>query len=171
MSSERLIARGVPQSEAPMMSRSHSSRQCGEQVRIFEELPTATIESVSRPDTGDISPMLLSYTIELQYKQACTNSLSLASLYLLVLFAEFLSSLMRKGGKIEKTGFWVLCCFLVLGFWHEEKFESVMQNSCPRRILSVRFFFFFPFSFYLSTFGILYRNQMEINWIGIMGCV
>jgi hypothetical protein len=79
MSLERLIAGGVPPSEAPVMSRSHSSRQCGgEQVWIFEELPTATIESVSRPDTGDISPMLLSYTIEVQYKQACTNSLCLS---------------------------------------------------------------------------------------------
>ncbi|XP_021806239.1 phospholipase D zeta 1 isoform X1 [Prunus avium] len=40
-----------------------------EPARIFEELPSATIVSVSRPDAGDISPMLLSYTIEFQYKQ------------------------------------------------------------------------------------------------------
>ncbi|XP_010546749.1 PREDICTED: phospholipase D zeta 2 [Tarenaya hassleriana] len=37
--------------------------------QIFEELPKATIVSVSRPDTADISPLLLSYTLELQYKQ------------------------------------------------------------------------------------------------------
>ncbi|KAL1223695.1 Phospholipase D zeta 1 [Cardamine amara subsp. amara] len=40
-----------------------------ESNRIFEELPKATIVSVSRPDAGDISPVLLSYTIECQYKQ------------------------------------------------------------------------------------------------------
>ncbi|XP_043811423.1 phospholipase D zeta 1 isoform X2 [Manihot esculenta] len=40
-----------------------------EGTRIFEELPTATIISVSRPDAGDISPVLLSYTIDFQYKQ------------------------------------------------------------------------------------------------------
>ncbi|WOK96099.1 phospholipase D zeta 1-like isoform X1 [Canna indica] len=37
--------------------------------RIFEELPTATIVAVSRPDASDITPLLLSYTIEFQYKQ------------------------------------------------------------------------------------------------------
>ncbi|XP_065863722.1 phospholipase D zeta 1 isoform X3 [Euphorbia lathyris] len=36
---------------------------------IFDELPTASIVSVSRPDPGDITPVLLSYTIEVQYKQ------------------------------------------------------------------------------------------------------
>ncbi|XP_050218111.1 phospholipase D zeta 1 [Mercurialis annua] len=40
-----------------------------ESARIFDELPTAVIVSVSRPDAGDISPGLLSYTIEVQYKQ------------------------------------------------------------------------------------------------------
>ncbi|KAL9259459.1 Phospholipase D zeta 1-like protein [Drosera capensis] len=40
-----------------------------ESARIFEELPVATIVHVSRPDAGDISPMLLSYVIELQYKE------------------------------------------------------------------------------------------------------
>ncbi|KAF7837786.1 phospholipase D zeta 1 isoform X1 [Senna tora] len=45
-------------------------RQGGpEPTRIFDEIPKATIVSVSRPDAGDISPMLLSYTIEFQYKQ------------------------------------------------------------------------------------------------------
>ncbi|XP_020585881.1 phospholipase D zeta 1-like [Phalaenopsis equestris] len=36
---------------------------------IFDELPKATIISVSRPDASDITPMLLSYTFEFQYKQ------------------------------------------------------------------------------------------------------
>ncbi|OMP03351.1 Phospholipase D/Transphosphatidylase [Corchorus capsularis] len=47
-----------------------SFRQCVEIDSIFEQLPKATIVSVSRPETGDMSPMLLSYTIEVQYKQA-----------------------------------------------------------------------------------------------------
>lgn len=65
MSSEKLIANGAVQSEAMNMNATSFSF-----TPIFEELPVATIVSVSRPDTGDISPMLLSYTIEFQYKQA-----------------------------------------------------------------------------------------------------
>ncbi|CAL9003314.1 unnamed protein product [Prunus brigantina] len=67
MSSEKLIANGAVQSEAMNMNAASFSF-----TPIFEELPVATIVSVSRPDTGDISPMLLSYTIEFQYKQACS---------------------------------------------------------------------------------------------------
>ncbi|KAL1211749.1 Phospholipase D zeta 2 [Cardamine amara subsp. amara] len=37
--------------------------------QIFDELPTAAIVSVSPPDTTDFSPLLLSYNLELQYKQ------------------------------------------------------------------------------------------------------
>ncbi|XP_074591557.1 phospholipase D zeta 1-like [Curcuma longa] len=37
--------------------------------RIFDELPTTKVVSVSRPDAGDFTPLLLSYTIEFQYKQ------------------------------------------------------------------------------------------------------
>ncbi|KAG8052087.1 hypothetical protein GUJ93_ZPchr0001g29642 [Zizania palustris] len=40
-----------------------------ESARAFDELPRARIVGVSRPDAGDITPMLLSYTIEVQYKQ------------------------------------------------------------------------------------------------------
>ena len=70
MSSERLLnANGVPHSWG-MSAASHSSYHWDEPAWIFDELPTATIVSVSRPDTGDISPMLLSYTIEFHYKQA-----------------------------------------------------------------------------------------------------
>lgn len=63
----------IPPSEA--FSASHSFRRCGETVWIFDELPKATVVSVSRPETGDISPILLSYTIQLQYKQAHTRIL------------------------------------------------------------------------------------------------
>ncbi|KAM7279849.1 hypothetical protein ACFE04_006983 [Oxalis oulophora] len=43
--------------------------QAPESTRIFDELPKATIVSISRPDAADISPMLLTYTIQFQYKQ------------------------------------------------------------------------------------------------------
>lgn len=56
------------QSAAPNFFSTSCFRQCYEGV-IFEELPKATIVSVSRPDSGDTSPILLSYTIEIQYKQ------------------------------------------------------------------------------------------------------
>lgn len=46
-----------------------------ETTRIFDELPEATIVQVSRPDAGDISPMLLSYTIDFKYKQVVIHCL------------------------------------------------------------------------------------------------
>ncbi|XP_054806150.1 phospholipase D zeta 1-like isoform X2 [Prosopis cineraria] len=59
-----------PDPPPTIMSPVASHRQGGpEPNRIFDEMPKATIVSVSRPDAGDISPMLLSYTIEFQYKQ------------------------------------------------------------------------------------------------------
>ncbi|RXH82202.1 hypothetical protein DVH24_036543 [Malus domestica] len=70
MSSQKLIANGSVKSDAVNMNVGPFSS-----MPIFDELPVATIVSVSRPDTGDISPMLLSYTIEFQYKQASTISL------------------------------------------------------------------------------------------------
>lgn len=68
MSRERLISCY----DRSAFSSSHSLRFGGEAVaatRIFDELATATIVSVSRPDASDITPLLLSYTIEFQYKQ------------------------------------------------------------------------------------------------------
>ena len=76
MSSERLIAGDVMRSDetkhnsTATLAWSGSLKEYGENDSIFEELPKAMIVSVSRPDTGDMSPMLLSYTIEVQYKQA-----------------------------------------------------------------------------------------------------
>ncbi|KAK5794497.1 hypothetical protein PVK06_035728 [Gossypium arboreum] len=60
-------ARYYQMQSEPLSSTMSSS---AESTRIFDELPKATIVSVSRPDAGDISPMLLSYTIEFRYKQA-----------------------------------------------------------------------------------------------------
>ncbi|PON67008.1 Phospholipase D family [Parasponia andersonii] len=66
MSSERLLAGAAVPHSGGMSAVSHSFRQWGEPARIFDELPMATILSVSQPDTSDISPILLSYTIEFQ---------------------------------------------------------------------------------------------------------
>ncbi|KAG8370465.1 hypothetical protein BUALT_Bualt14G0119700 [Buddleja alternifolia] len=83
-STEQLMSGGPKyvqmQSEAPsaavlqsmpssFFSVRQQSFQGSESTRIFEELPKAAIVEVSRPDAGDISPMLLTYTIEFQYKQ------------------------------------------------------------------------------------------------------
>lgn len=58
-----------------MMSSFFSFRQSQpESTRMFDELPKATIIQVSRPDASDISPMLLSYTIEFRYKQVLSLS-------------------------------------------------------------------------------------------------
>ncbi|XP_058723509.1 phospholipase D zeta 1 [Vicia villosa] len=82
MATEKLMAGGGPRyvqmkssppSSPPTadISSSLSFRHsaAGDMFRIFDELPKATIISVSRPDPSDISPMQLSYTIEVEYKQ------------------------------------------------------------------------------------------------------
>jgi phospholipase D1/2 len=56
-------------SRRPEVLAASASFRLSEATRVFEELPRATIFSVSRPDAGDITPMLLSYTIEINYKQ------------------------------------------------------------------------------------------------------
>ncbi|KAK6121109.1 hypothetical protein DH2020_045135 [Rehmannia glutinosa] len=85
MSTERLISGGYQSA----VSSSHSLRYGGDAAadRIFEELPTATIVSVSRPDASDITPLLLSYTIELQYKQFKWQLLKKASQVIYLHFA------------------------------------------------------------------------------------
>lgn len=60
---------GFPSLTSSLFSFHHMNFPSGESARIFDELPNATIIQVSRPDAGDISPMLLTYTIELQYKE------------------------------------------------------------------------------------------------------
>ncbi|XP_023156501.1 phospholipase D family protein isoform X1 [Zea mays] len=52
-----------------LAAASSASFRLPESVRVFDELPRARIVQVSRPDAGDITPMLLSYTIEVHYKQ------------------------------------------------------------------------------------------------------
>lgn len=75
MSTERLIS----SYDRSAFSSSHSLFCSGDAASsswIFDELPTATVVSVSRPDASDITPLLLSYNIELQYKQVTLNSSS-----------------------------------------------------------------------------------------------
>lgn len=76
------------QSEPPMTtSTSFRQQQSAESTWIFEELPKATIVSVSRPDVSDITPVLLSYTIEIQYKQFKWRLLKKASQVVYLHFA------------------------------------------------------------------------------------
>ncbi|TYG96037.1 hypothetical protein ES288_A11G315700v1 [Gossypium darwinii] len=102
MSSEKLIAEDVMRSDEPRygstatLAWSGSFVRCGENDSIFEGLPKATIVSVSRPDTGDMSPMLLSYTIEVQYKQFKWRLLKKASQVLYLHFA------LKKRALIEE---------------------------------------------------------------------
>ncbi|KAE8660164.1 Phospholipase D p1 [Hibiscus syriacus] len=78
MASEQLMLGDGPRyyqmQSDPLTSRTSSAVSSTESTRIFDELPKATIVSVSRPDAGDISPVLLSYTIEFRYKQASSLS-------------------------------------------------------------------------------------------------
>ncbi|KAL1803711.1 phospholipase D zeta 1 isoform X2 [Daucus carota subsp. sativus] len=67
MSTERLSSGDFyVQMQSDAASFRHGS---SESTRMFDELPSATIVQVSRPDASDITPMLLSYTIEFSYKQ------------------------------------------------------------------------------------------------------
>lgn len=61
-----------PATSPSMISSFFSFHHTPESTRIFDELPKAIILEVSRPDAGDISPLLLHYTIEFQYKQVHT---------------------------------------------------------------------------------------------------
>ncbi|PAN31060.1 hypothetical protein PAHAL_5G392000 [Panicum hallii] len=58
-----------PEPEGLAAAASSASFRLPESARVFDELPRARIVGVSRPDAGDITPMLLSYTIEVHYKQ------------------------------------------------------------------------------------------------------
>ncbi|CAN4111032.1 unnamed protein product [Withania somnifera] len=92
MSTDKLIE-NVP---ASAMSSTHSLRYYTEPATIFEELPKATIIGVSRPDVSDISPLLLSYTIEVQYKQFKWHLLKKASQVI------YLHLALRKRAIIEE---------------------------------------------------------------------
>ncbi|VVA96594.1 unnamed protein product [Arabis nemorensis] len=75
MSSEKLlVTNGVKSDGVIRRTRTYGADAAvayslGGGCHIFDELPKAAIVSVSPPDTTDFSPLLLSYTLELQYKQ------------------------------------------------------------------------------------------------------
>ncbi|KAK9291478.1 hypothetical protein L1049_019426 [Liquidambar formosana] len=113
MSKEHLVAGSVPKyiplpsdALAPAVPSCQSFRQCAEHTWIFEELPKARIVSVSRPDTADISAMLLSYTIEFQYKQFKWRILKKASQVLYLHFAlkkrVFIEELYEKQEQVKE---------------------------------------------------------------------
>ncbi|GLT45720.1 hypothetical protein SLA2020_195320 [Shorea laevis] len=61
----------MPESSSTTMASffSFAYAPAPEGTSMFDELPKATIVSVSRPDAGDISPLLLTYTFLFRYKQ------------------------------------------------------------------------------------------------------
>ncbi|KAI4372494.1 hypothetical protein MLD38_010716 [Melastoma candidum] len=73
---------------------------------IFEALPEATIVSVSRPDAGDISPLLFSYTIEVQYGQFKWRMLKKASQVLILHFSlkkrAFIEEIHEKQEQVKE---------------------------------------------------------------------
>ncbi|XP_062108661.1 phospholipase D zeta 1 isoform X1 [Humulus lupulus] len=109
MESEQLITSGSGsryfqmQSE-PALSFSFTLRP--EPTRIFDELPKAIIVDVSRPDAGDISPMLLSYTIEFQYKQFTWRLLKKAAHVFYLHFAlkkrAFIEEIQEKQEQVKE---------------------------------------------------------------------
>nr|CAB3461725.1 unnamed protein product [Digitaria exilis] len=79
----RMLPPASPDGEAPpedpepeperrpevLAASASASLRVPDAARVFDELPRAHIVAVSPPDAGDITPMLLSYTIEVHYKQ------------------------------------------------------------------------------------------------------
>ncbi|KAI5018265.1 phospholipase D zeta 1 [Hordeum vulgare subsp. vulgare] len=90
----------------PEVLAASASFRLSEAARVFEELPRATIFSVSRPDAGDITPMLLSYTIEINYKQFRWRLFKKASQVLYLHFAlkrrEFLEEFHEKQEQVKE---------------------------------------------------------------------
>lgn len=90
----------------PEVLAASASFRLSEATRVFEELPRATIFSVSRPEAGDITPMLLSYTIEINYKQFRWRLFKKASQVLYLHFAlkrrEFLEEFHEKQEQVKE---------------------------------------------------------------------
>ncbi|CAH9073877.1 unnamed protein product [Cuscuta epithymum] len=93
---EKLVGENCVSSSA--LSSSHSLLSNAEPDRIFDELPEANIVSVSRAEPGDIgfTPLLLTYTIQLRYKQFQWVLLKKASEVIYLHFA------LRKRSLIEE---------------------------------------------------------------------
>uniref|UniRef100_A0A0E0HDB8 Phospholipase n=1 Tax=Oryza nivara TaxID=4536 RepID=A0A0E0HDB8_ORYNI len=95
----------VPERRPEVLAASASFR-LSEAPRVFEELPRASIVAVSRPDAGDITPMLLSYTIEVHCKQFRWRLYKKASQVLYLHFAlkrrEFLEEFHEKQEQVKE---------------------------------------------------------------------
>lgn len=85
------------QSEPSISSSLHSF----EPTWIFDELPKATVVSVSRPDAADISPFTLSYTVEFQYKQVIDLLLFFSFVFLFLNFCCFESNILSFLTKLN----------------------------------------------------------------------
>ncbi|XP_024029997.1 phospholipase D zeta 1 [Morus notabilis] len=109
MESEQLIRTGSGSRYFQMQSEHPNSFSFSlrpEPTRIFDQLPKATIVQVSRPDAGDISPMLLSYTIEFQYKQFKWRLLKKAAHVFYLHFAlkkrAFIEEMLEKQEQVKE---------------------------------------------------------------------
>ncbi|KAK4795592.1 hypothetical protein SAY86_027918 [Trapa natans] len=101
MSTERLISNGAAETQS--VPRFGSHRHCAvEGDWIFDELPRAIILSVSRPETADFSPMLLSYTIEVRYKQFKWSLFKKASQVLYLHFALKKRAFMEEFNEMQE---------------------------------------------------------------------
>uniref|UniRef100_A0A452YY01 Uncharacterized protein n=1 Tax=Aegilops tauschii subsp. strangulata TaxID=200361 RepID=A0A452YY01_AEGTS len=96
----------------PEVLAASASFRLSEATRVFEELPRATIFSVSRPDAGDITPMLLSYTIEINYKQVRGSSCVPPLLRFTIPNISYLPSVMPDSARVpgKSCEFDVLRC-------------------------------------------------------------
>jgi len=97
-----------PAAAAEEMASVPSFRHSGAEAnRIFEELPKATIVSVSRPDASDISPMQLSYTIQVQYRQVTchllSHSLCLRGIQFLIKVKSLIASTAANCVKLKRA--------------------------------------------------------------------
>ncbi|KAL7080895.1 hypothetical protein ACP275_14G006500 [Erythranthe tilingii] len=95
-----------PSMASSFFSFHHHNFPGGESPRIFYELPKATIVQVSRPDAGDISPMLLTYTIEVQYKHFKWDLVKKASQVFYLHFAlkkrKFIEEMHEKQEQVKE---------------------------------------------------------------------
>lgn len=148
-----------------------------ESSRIFDELPDSTIVSVSRPDAGDITPMLLSYTIEFQYKQVKIRSLSVIVfthdkgvvnfIWIIVLLGLNIVFMMRTYRKwifelcytvftlcVHELAWRLICC---------EEMRQYFSSWSSKHPASVLHFREFPFLVFLNVLNVSLINSV-LDW-------
>ncbi|KAL0348632.1 UNVERIFIED_CONTAM: Phospholipase D zeta 1 [Sesamum angustifolium] len=95
--------RGSPSTRSTYFSFHQQNFLEAECTRIFDELPEATIVQISRPDAADISPMMLTYTIEFQYKE--DGALRFFVILLEICFVAKFWGFMRVQVAVNETSF------------------------------------------------------------------